>query len=256
MKIIEITGLTKYFGGLAAVSGIDITVNEGEVLGLIGPNGAGKSTLFNLITGVIQPTSGKVVFKGKDITGKRPHEIAELGIGRTFQLNPLFPNFTVLRNVISSFQIRPRSSLLDTFFNTPVYRRNEAYILEQSLEILKLVGLYKVKDELAKNQPHGYQKMLGVARALAIKPELLLLDEPIAGMNPDEIDNTIEAIKRTSKLGVTIILVEHNMKILEICNRVIVMNFGQKIVEGSPQEIKDNPEVIKAYLGSGHDTKY
>jgi len=254
--ILEISGLTKNFGGLAAVSGMNITVNDGEVLGLIGPNGAGKSTLFNLITGVIQPTKGTVVFKGKDITGKRPHVIAELGIGRTFQLNPLFPNFTVLQNVISSFQIRPRSNLFDTFFNTPVYRKNEAYILEQSLEILQLVGLYKVRNELAKNQPHGYQKMLGVARALAIKPELLLLDEPIAGMNPDEIDNTIEAIKRTSQLGVTIILVEHDMKILEICNRVVVINFGQKIVEGTPQEIKENPEVIKAYLGSGHDTQH
>jgi branched-chain amino acid transport system ATP-binding protein len=254
--ILEISGLTKNFGGLTAVSAMNITVNDGEVLGLIGPNGAGKSTLFNLITGVIQPTKGTVVFKGKNITGKRPHVIAELGIGRTFQLNPLFPNFTVLQNVVSSFQIRPRSSLFDTFFNTPVYRKNEAYILEQSLEILKLVGLYKVRNELAKNQPHGYQKMLGVARALAIKPELLLLDEPIAGMNPDEIDNTIEAIRRTSQLGVTIILVEHNMKILEICNRVVVINFGQKIVEGTPLEIKENPEVIKAYLGSRHDTKH
>jgi branched-chain amino acid transport system ATP-binding protein len=254
--ILEISGLTKNFGGLAAVSGIDIKVNDGEVLGLIGPNGAGKSTLFNLITGVIPPTRGRVIFKGKDITGKRPHEIAELGIGRTFQLNPLFPNFTVLQNVVSSFQIRPRSSLLDTFFNTPGYRKNEAYILEQSLEILKLVGLHKVRNELARNQPHGYQKMLGVARALAIKPELLMLDEPIAGMNPDEIENTLEAIKRTSQLGVTIMLVEHNMKILEICNRVVVINFGQKIVEGTPQEIKENPEVIKAYLGSGHDTKH
>jgi branched-chain amino acid transport system ATP-binding protein len=254
--ILEIIGLTKNFGGLTAVSNVDIKVNDKEVLGLIGPNGAGKTTVFNLLTGVIRPTKGKVVFKGKDITGKKPHEIAELGVGRTFQLNPLFPNFTVLENVLYSFQLRPCSSLLDTFFNSPTYRNNEAYIMEQSLEILNLVGLYKVKDELAKNQPHGYQKMLGVARALAIKPELLLLDEPIAGMNPDEIDNTIAAIKRTSQLGVTIILVEHNMKILEICDRVVVINFGQKIVEGSPQEIKENPEVIKAYLGSGHDTKH
>jgi len=254
--ILEITGLTKNFGGLTAVSNIDMKVNDGEVLGLIGPNGAGKTTFFNLVTGVIRPTKGKVVYKGKDITGKKSHEIAELGVGRTFQLNPLFPNFTVLENVLYSFQLRPCSSLLDTFFNSPTYRNNEAYIMEQSLEILNLVGLYKVKDELAKNQPHGYQKMLGVARALAIKPELLLLDEPIAGMNPDEIDNTIAAIKRTSQLGVTIILVEHNMKILEICDRVVVINFGQNIVEGSPQEIKENPEVIKAYLGSGHDTKH
>lgn len=256
MTILEITGLTKSFGGLTAVSNIDIKVEDGDILGFIGPNGAGKTTFFNLITGVIRPTKGKVVYKGKDITGKKSHEIAELGIGRTFQLNPLFPNFTVAQNVLSSFQLRPRSSLAGTFFNSRDYRKNEAYILEQSLEILKLVGLYKVKDELAKNQPHGYQKMLGVARALAIKPDLLLLDEPIAGMNPDEIENTIEAIKRTSQLGVTIILVEHNMKILEICNRVVVINFGQKIVEGSPQEIKENPEVIKAYLGSGHDIKH
>ena len=256
MIILEIIGLTKNFGGLTAVSNIAMKVNDGEVLGLIGPNGAGKTTFFNLVTGVIRPTKGKVVYKGKDITGKKSHEIAELGVGRTFQLNPLFPNFTVLENVLYSFQLRPCSSLLDTFFNSPTYRNNEAYIMEQSLEILNLVGLYKVKDELAKNQPHGYQKMLGVARALAIKPELLLLDEPIAGMNPDEIDNTIAAIKRTSQLGVTIILVEHNMKILEICDRVVVINFGQKIVEGSPQEIKENPEVIKAYLGSGHDTKH
>ena len=256
MIILEIAGLTKNFGGLTAVSNIDMKVDDGEILGLIGPNGAGKTTFFNLITGVIRPTNGKVVYKGKDITGKKNHEVAELGIGRTFQLNPLFPNFTVLQNVLSSFQLRPRSSLVSTFFNTRAYRDNESYILEQSLEILNLVGLYKVKDELARNQPHGYQKMLGVARALAIKPDLLLLDEPIAGMNPDEIENTIEAIKRTSQLGVTIILVEHNMKILEICNRVVVINFGQKIVEGSPQEIKENPEVIKAYLGSGHDTKH
>ena len=201
MTILEITGLTKSFGGLTAVSNIDIKVEDGDILGFIGPNGAGKTTFFNLITGVIRPTKGKVVFKGKDITGKKSHEIAELGIGRTFQLNPLFPNFTVLQNVLSSFQLRPRSSLAGTFFNSRDYRKNEAYILDQSVEILKLVGLYKVKDELAKNQPHGYQKMLGVARALAIKPDLLLLDEPIAGMNPDEIENTIEAIKRTSQLG-------------------------------------------------------
>ena len=153
-------------------------------------------------------------------------------LARTFQLNPLFPNFTVLQNVISSFQIRPRSNLFDTFFNTPVYRKNEAYILEQSLEILQLVGLYKVKKRIGQKSASRLSKNAGVARALAIKPELLLLDEPIAGMNPDEIDNTIEAIKRTSQLGVTIILVEHNMKILEICNRVVVINFGQKIVEG------------------------
>ena len=141
---------------------------------------------------------------GEDITGKKPHQVAELGIGRTFQLNPLFGDFTVLQNVSASFYLHPRSSLLDIYFNTATYRRNEAYILEQSLEILKLVGLDKVKDELAKNLPHGYQKMLGMARALAVKPKLLLLDEPIAGMNPDEIDFTMTAIRKTQQQGVTI----------------------------------------------------
>jgi branched-chain amino acid transport system ATP-binding protein len=250
--ILEVSGLTKNFGGLAAIRGFDITAKEGEIVGLIGPNGAGKSTLFNLITGVIRPTSGKVVFEGRDVTGKRPHEIAELGIGRTFQLNPLFADFTVLQNVVASFQARPRSSLVNTFFNTATYRRNEAYILEQSLEILDMVGLYKVKDELAKNQPHGFQKMLGVARALAIKPKLLLLDEPIAGMNADEIEHTMKAVKNTRQRGVTIVLVEHNMQILDLCDRVVVISFGQKICEGLPKEVREDKEVIRAYFGGEH----
>jgi len=247
--LLEIRGLTKYFGGLAAVSQFDMYVNEGEIAGLIGPNGAGKTTLFNLITGVLRPTKGKVTFDGKDITGKSPHLVAKLGIGRTFQLNPLFTNFTVLENVVASFHLHPRSSLLDIYFNTATYRRNEAYILEQSLEILRLVGLDKVKDELAKNLPHGYQKMLGMARALATKPKLLLLDEPIAGMNPDEIDFTMRAIRKTQQEGVTFVVVEHNMRIMDLCDRVIVINFGHKIAEGSPKEVRKNEDVIRAYFG-------
>ncbi len=249
---LEISGLTKRFGGLTAVNRFDMYVNEGEIVGLIGPNGAGKTTLFNLITGVFPPTAGKVVFEGTDITGKKPHKIAELGIGRTFQLNPLFANFTVLQNVSASFYLHPRSSLLDVYFNTRTYRRNEAYILEESLEILKLVGLEKVKDELAKNLPHGYQKMLGVARALAVKPKLLLLDEPIAGMNPDEIDFTLTNIRRTQEQGTTIVVVEHNMQIMHLCDRVVVISFGQKIAEGLPEEVRKNQEVIQAYFGGEH----
>jgi branched-chain amino acid transport system ATP-binding protein len=247
--LLEISGLTKYFGGLAAVSQLDMYVNEGEILGLIGPNGAGKTTLFNLITGVLRPTRGKVMFDGKDITNKKTHQVAELGIGRTFQLNPLFANFTVLQNVSASFHLHPRSSLLDIYFNTATYRNNEAYILEQSLEILKLVGLDKVKDELAKNLPHGYQKMLGIARALAVKPKLLLLDEPIAGMNPDEIDFTMTGIRKTRQQGTTIVVVEHNMRIMDLCDRVVVISFGQKICEGLPREVRENEEVISAYFG-------
>lgn len=250
--LLDISGLTKYFGGLAAVQEFDMYVNEGEIVGLIGPNGAGKTTLFNLVTGILRPTKGKVMFDGRDITGKRPHEVAELGIGRTFQLNPLFPNFTVLENVVASFELRPSSSLLDAFFNTSTYRRNETYILEQSLEIMQLVGLDKVKDELAKNLPHGYQKMLGMARALAVKPKLLLLDEPIAGMNPDEIDFAMTAIRKTQQQGVTLVVVEHNMRIMDLCDRVTVINFGQKIAEGLPEEVRQNKEVIQAYFGGEH----
>jgi branched-chain amino acid transport system ATP-binding protein len=250
--LLEISGLTKYFGGLAAVSQFDMYVNEGEIVGLIGPNGAGKTTVFNLITGVFPPTKGRVIFDGIDITGKKSHQVAQLGIGRTFQLNPLFANFTVLQNVSASFHLHPRSSLLDTYFNTATYRRNEAYILDQSVEILRLVGLDKVKDELAKNLPHGYQKMLGIARALAVKPKLLLLDEPIAGMNPDEIDFTMTAIRKTQQQAVTFVVVEHNMRIMDLCDRVVVINFGHKITEGLPEEVRKNKEVIQAYFGGEH----
>ena len=247
--LLEINGLTKYFGGLFAVHQFDMQIDEGEIVGLIGPNGAGKTTTFNLITGVFRPNNGNIKFAGKDITGKRPHEIAKLGIARTFQLNPLFGDFTVLENISASFHLYPRSSLWDIYFNTATYRRNEAYISEQSLEILKLIGLDKMKDELSKNLAHGHQKMLGIGRALAVNPKLLLLDEPLGGMNPDEIDFTIRAIKKTRQKGVTILLVEHNMRIMEFCERIIVVNFGKKIAEGSPEEVRGNQEVIRAYLG-------
>jgi branched-chain amino acid transport system ATP-binding protein len=251
-SLLEIKGLTKHFGGLAAVSQFEMCVNQGEIVGLIGPNGAGKTTVFNLITGVYPPTKGRVVYDGTEITGKKPHKVAELGIGRTFQLNPLFGGFTVLQNVSASFHLHPRSSLLNIYFNTATYRRNEAYISEQSLEILRLVGLDKVKDELAKNLPHGYQKMLGVARALATRPKLLLLDEPLAGMNPSEIDFTLMNIKKTRQQGVTVLIVEHNMQILDLCDRVVVISFGQKICEGLPREVRENKDVISAYFGGEH----
>jgi branched-chain amino acid transport system ATP-binding protein len=250
--LLEVSGLTKNFGGLAAVNQLDFHVNKGEITGLIGPNGAGKTTVFNLITGVFPPTRGRVVFDGTDITHKKPHQVARLGIGRTFQLNPLFGDFTVLENISASFHLHPKSSWLDTYFNTATYRRNEAYIMEQSLEISKLVGLDNVKHELAKNLPHGYQKMLGMARALATRPRLLLLDEPIAGMNPDEIDSALKNIRKTQQQGVTILIVEHNMQILDLCDRVVVISFGHKITEGLPQEVRGNEEVIKAYFGDEH----
>jgi len=193
-----------------------------------------------------------VIYDGVDITGKKPHKVAKLGIGRTFQLNPLFSDFTVLQNVSASFHLHPRSSLLDIFFNTATYRRNEAYILEQSLEILRLVGLDKLKDERARNLPHGYQKMLGMARALATQPKLLLLDEPLAGMNPAEIEFTLVNIQKALGQGVSFLIVEHNMQILELCDRVVVISFGKKICEGLPREVREDKDVISAYFGADH----
>jgi branched-chain amino acid transport system ATP-binding protein len=250
--LLETRKLMKQFGGLVAVSRFDVSVDTGQIVGLIGPNGAGKSTVFNLITGVLPVTSGQVIYEGREITGKKPHQVAALGIGRTFQLNPLFADFTVLENVSASFHLHPKSSLIDIYFNTPTYRKNEAYILDQSFEILTLVGLEKVKDELARNLPHGYQKMLGVARALATRPKLLLLDEPLGGMNPSEIDFTLNSIGKTREQGVTFLIVEHNMQILDLCDRVVVINFGQKICEGTPQEVREDPAVIQAYFGGEH----
>lgn len=247
--LLEITNLTKNFGGLMAVNQFCMGVAEGQIVGLIGPNGAGKTTVFNLITGVIRPTAGKVVFDGRDMTGKRPHTLASAGVGRTFQLTPLFTNFTTLENVVASYYLHPRSGFWESFFNTPTYRKNEAYALEQSLKILDLVGLSKVKDERAKNLPHGYQKMLGIARALAVQPRLLMLDEPLGGMNSDEILFTMDVMARVRQQGMTILVIEHNMQILDLCDHVVAINFGQKIGEGTVEEVRGNPEVIKAYLG-------
>jgi branched-chain amino acid transport system ATP-binding protein len=247
--LLEIRGLTKNFGGLIAVNQFSMSVGEDQIIGLIGPNGAGKTTVFNLITGVIRPSAGKVEFDGKDITGKSPHILARSGIGRTFQLTPLFKEFSTLENVVASYYLHPCSGFWDILFNTPTYRRNEAYALDQSLKILDLVGLGKVKDERARNLPHGYQKMLGIARALAIQPRLLMLDEPLGGMNADEIVFTMDIMAKVRKQGTTILVIEHNMQILDLCDHVIAINFGQNIGEGTVEEIRNNPDVIKAYLG-------
>ena len=250
--LLEIKRLTKLFGGLTAVSNLDIYVKEEEMVGIIGPNGAGKSTLFNLITGFMRPTTGRVVFDEKDITGMKPHRVARLGIGRIFQLNPLFGDFTVVQNVIASFYLHPKSSWRAAFFNTPTYRRNERRIAEEALAILDLLGLDEAKDVLAKHLPHGYQKMLGVARALATRPKLLLLDEPLGGMNPDEIEFAMGIIDKTRQAGITILLVEHNMQIMDIVDRVVVINFGRKICEGTIDEVRENEQVVEAYFGTDH----
>ncbi len=252
--LLKTNGLTKYFGGLAAVSQVDMSVNKGEIVGLIGPNGAGKTTIINLISGFLRPRRGSIIFDGKNITGKKPHLIAKLGIGRTFQIVPLFSEFTTLENVVASFYLSADSSLWGSIFRTSTYREREKSILSQAEENLQLVGLGSVRDELAKNLPHGYQKMLGLARALSVKPKLLLLDEPIAGMNPDEIKLALKAIDQVRSQGVTILLIEHNMVVMGICDRIIAINYGRKIAEGSPEEVKKNEDVIRAYFGGEYAT--
>lgn len=247
--LLETRKLTKRFGGLTVMNELDVTLNEGEILGLIGPNGAGKSTFFNLVTGVFFPTSGQIFYDGKDITKKRPHQVAAMGIGRTYQLNPLFGDFTVFENVTAAHHLHPHSSILDIYFNTRKYKDNEKAIAASAHAILEFLGLSHVSNELAKNLPHGYQKILGVARALATRPRLLMLDEPLGGMNPEEIAFSIDAISKMRDQGITVLVVEHNMQILSILDRVTVISFGEKIFEGSPDEVREDKTVIETYFG-------
>jgi branched-chain amino acid transport system ATP-binding protein len=247
--LLEAQKLTKRFGGLVAMDELDIGIEEGRIQGLIGPNGAGKSTFFNLVTGVLPPTSGRIFYDGKDITKSRPHQVAAMGIGRTFQLNPLFGEFTVFDNVATAHHLNPHSSIANIYFNTKQYRENEKRVAESTHEILDFLKLSHMRDELAKNLPHGYQKILGVARALAVRPRLLLLDEPLGGMNPEEIAFSIKAISQLRDRGITILVVEHNMQILSILDRVTVISFGAKIFDGVPDEVRRSETVIKTYFG-------
>jgi branched-chain amino acid transport system ATP-binding protein len=251
--LLETKGLTKYFGGLCAVGHVDMHVNEDEIVGLIGPNGAGKTTFFNLITGVTRPTKGQVLFDGKDITFKKSHDVAKLGIGRTFQLVAPLRNFTVQENVVASFYLRAETSLWSALLKTSTYRKKEEAILKQTRDILRLTQLIGVEHKLADQLPHGYQKLLGLARALALKPRLLLLDEPVGGMTPEEIRLGMEVIRKVHSQGIAILLVEHNMQVMELCDRIIVLNFGNKIAEGLPEEVRENKDVIQAYFGVEHN---
>jgi len=238
MPILEGEGVTKYFGGLAAVSNVDFTVEQGEVLGLIGPNGAGKTTLFNLISAALTPRSGTIRFKGEDITGLSPHKICRMGVARTFQLVKVFPDMPVLNNVIlgSYFGMSPGMSSKDA--------------VREATELLEFVGLSTVKATPAKDLTLANQKRLEVAGALATKPEVLLLDELMAGLNPTEITQAMELIARIRDKGITIIMIEHVMKaIMNVCERIMVLHHGQKIAEGTPQEIATSEKVIKIYLG-------
>lgn len=248
-SLLENSGLTKRFGGLTVMHDLDFKIQEGEIKGLLGPNGAGKSTFFNLITGVHAPSSGHIFYAGREITKAKPHQVAAMGIGRTFQLNPLFGDFTVFENVTMAYHLRPHSTVGQAFFGTKTYKENEKYIANSADEILEFLGLSHVRNELAKNLPHGYQKILGVARALATKPKLLMLDEPLGGMNPEEIAFSINAISKMRDKGITVLVVEHNMQILDILDSVTVISFGEKIFEGTPEGMRNDPTVISTYFG-------
>lgn len=250
MTILEIKKLKKDFKGLRALNNVDLDVHLGEIFGIIGPNGSGKTTLFNIVTGFLNPTEGQVIYKGKSIVGLKPHQIAEAGIGRVFQLSSLFPNLSVNQNLIGSRHLRTNNNFLGSFFNTASYQHEELKLEKKVAELLAFVGLEERQDVVAKNLPYGEQRKLELAMALAAEPELLLLDEPATGMNPEETEKIMHLIQSIQQAGVTILVVEHNMKlIMGICTRISVINFGAKIVEGTPEEIALNEDVVSIYLG-------
>ena len=248
--ILEVKKLSKFFGGVAANTELDITIAPLEILGLIGPNGAGKTTFFNVISGFMPPTNGSVVFAGRDITGLGAHDVVRLGMARTFQASTLFMGISVLENVFTGYHMSYKTSMWKRLFRTPAALKEEKALKQKALEVLDFMGLSSSKDKTAANLPHGHQKVLGVCMALATSPKLLLLDEPMTGMNARETETMIGLIRKIRDKGVTIIVVEHNMKaVMNLCDRIVVLNYGRKIAEGSPDRIRENTEVIEAYLG-------
>ena len=248
--ILEAENLTKDFGGLRAVDHVTIAVYEGELLGLIGPNGAGKTTFLNLIVGICRPTSGRVILEGQDVTGLKPHQLTEKGLAKTFQLVTLFDESTVLENILIACNMKSRPGFWGSVFDTSSNKKKSSQMLDEALGILELIGIGDLKGEIAGTLSHGHRKLLQLAMALTLSPKVLLLDEPAAGMNVDEITSMMKLVKEKQRNGVGVILIEHNMRVIRnYCDKVVVLDYGQKIAEGTPEEVSINKDVIKAYLG-------
>lgn len=250
MALLEVRKLSKYFGGLAAIVDLDLDVQQGEIVGLIGPNGSGKTTLFNVVTGVFPPTGGKIVFDHKDITGWKPHRVAQLGLIRTFQLTSLFHDYTALQNVLVAKHMEAKVNFWGAILNTPGRRHRDQEMMRKAKELLELTELTPFELNPAGTLSSGWQKSLVVAVALAAGPRLLLLDEPVTTLAPDRVTSIMRLISRARDAGTTVILVEHNLAaIMGYCDRIVVMNFGRKIAEGPPEQVRQNPQVVEAYMG-------